>query len=207
MEETDLQRPHVHRLFVALPLPEPVARAASELAVVLAAAGEDVRAVAASNLHVTLAFLGNRPASDVEAIGDAVEAAAREHQRIPLHALRLAAFGGGGAIALRMGSSEEVRLRALHGSVVARLVRLGVYTADRRAWQPHVTVARRRGRQRGWRPPPEVPIPRLEFECDRLVLVESLPDGAYRRYEHLRVARLGTARPRHRAATVECDDG
>lgn len=192
----------MHRVFVALPLPEPVAVAASEVAIALSAAGEDVRAVAPADLHVTLAFLGNRPTSELEAIGRALDATARDQAPIPLHALRLAAFGGGGAIALRMASSEEVRMRAIHASVVAHLVQIGAYEPERRAWQPHVTIARRRGRQRGWRPPPDVPIPALEFVCDRIVLVESVPDGAHRRYDHLHVAGL-----RGGSTALECDDG
>jgi 2'-5' RNA ligase len=131
------------RLFLALRLPEPV------LDVLEAWQLErlhGVRVVPRGNLHITLAFLGSRPAGELEAIVGELRAAAaeapadlrlapsryRETRSVAMLAL---ADLDGGAVAL----AEEVQ---------ARLERLGVYRREQRPWLPHVTVARFRERPR-----------------------------------------------------------
>ena len=131
------------RLFVALRLPEPVLD-------VLEAWQEEhlggTRVVPRGHLHITLAFLGSRPAGELEAIVGELRAAAadapadlrlapsryRETRSIAMLALD---DPGGGAT----GLAEDVQ---------ARLERLGVYRREQRAWLPHVTVARFRERPR-----------------------------------------------------------
>ena len=69
---SDAERPL--RLFVALDLPGPVRAALA--AVGAAADRDDWRALAAESLHLTLAFLGSRPPSDVDAIARVLDAEA-----------------------------------------------------------------------------------------------------------------------------------
>jgi 2'-5' RNA ligase len=103
------------RLFLALRLPEDVLDGIEAWQAVHL---RGVRAVARHNLHVTLAFLGHRPASELDAIlGELRQAAAAAPAD-----LRLAATG-----------YRETR---------------SVYRREGRPWLPHVTVARFRERPR-----------------------------------------------------------
>ena len=131
------------RLFLALRLPEPVLD-------VLEAWQEQhlrgVRIVPCGHLHVTLAFLGSRPADELDAVVGELRAAAadapadlrfspsryRETRSVAMLALD---DPGGGTTSL----AEDVQ---------ARLERLGVYRREGRPWLPHVTVARFRERPR-----------------------------------------------------------
>ena len=131
------------RLFLALRLPEPV------LDVLEAWQGAHldgggVRIVPRGHLHITLAFLGSRPAGELEAIVGELRAAAadapadlrlaptryRETRNVAM--LALEDLGGGAT--------------AFAADVQARLERIGAYRREGRPWLPHVTVARFRER-------------------------------------------------------------
>ena len=131
------------RLFLALRLPEAV------LDVLEAWQQEHlhgVRVVPRGHLHITLAFLGSRPAGELDAVVGELRAAAadapadlhlapsryRETRSVAM--LALDDLGGGAT-----GLAEDVQ---------ARLERLGVYRREGRPWLPHVTVARFRERPR-----------------------------------------------------------
>lgn len=130
------------RLFLALRLPDD---ALDAIARWQRAELRDVRGVPRESLHVTLAFLGGRPARELEPIVGALREAA----------------GGAGAIGLRPVRYRETRSVAmlvledaagaaasLAGDVQRRLEELGVYRRERRPWLPHLTVARFRERPR-----------------------------------------------------------
>jgi 2'-5' RNA ligase len=137
------------RLFCALTLPETVLDRLVEWQ-----ARElrgDARTVPRDNLHVTVAFLGHRPAAEA----------------VPIAAELAAAAAAAGPIRFRAQRYRETRSVAMvvlddlgsHAGPLAldlfdRLGRLGVYERERRPWLPHVTVLRFR------RPPrlrPELP--------------------------------------------------
>ena len=92
-----------------------------------------------ANLHVTLAFLGARPASDVEPVLELLRDAARETRRPVLAAVRYRETRSVGMVVL---DDEEGRATRLAGDVGKGLERLGVYEPERREWLPHVTVLR-----------------------------------------------------------------
>jgi len=92
-----------------------------------------------ANLHVTLAFLGARPASDVESVLELLRDAARETRRPVLAAVRYRETRSVGMVVL---DDEEGRATRLAGDVGEGLERLGVYERERREWLPHVTVLR-----------------------------------------------------------------
>jgi 2'-5' RNA ligase len=129
------------RLFAALELPAPVV--AELVAWGARAAGEGLRPLPASSLHVTLAFLGSRPDEEVEDIAGAVVACAAP---VPgLCVARAAWLGRGSALAVDLADGEGA-CGALQTAVASALKALGVFAPDERPFRPHVTIARvRRG--------------------------------------------------------------
>src|SRR5262249_6125675 len=104
-----------------------------------------VRPVPREHLHITLAFLGARPAQELPEIVHALETAAGKARPFELAAERYRETRSVGMIVLRDPSGGAGRLAdALHDG----LERLGVYRREARAWLPHVTVLRFRERPR-----------------------------------------------------------
>jgi 2'-5' RNA ligase len=174
--------PAKERLFVALELPEDVRVAL----VAWRPRDGGLRPVAAESLHVTLAFLGWREAADADMIGALLLPLGR-----PLHDV---AIGGARWLPPRRPRVLAVEIEdgegamgALAADVVGALERDAGFVAERRAFLPHVTVARVRAgganarRRRGTLPPP----PRMRFRVPALTLFRSRlsPSGA--RYEAL----------------------
>jgi 2'-5' RNA ligase len=127
------------RLFVALPLPgETVERLSAWQRSELADTPE-ARLVPADNLHVTLAFLGSRPSSDVTSVLGVLREAAREAETPLLTAADYRETRSVGMVRLE---DEEERATRLAAEVGEGLEDLGVYERERRAWLPHVTVLR-----------------------------------------------------------------
>jgi RNA 2',3'-cyclic 3'-phosphodiesterase len=126
------------RLFCALTLPDAVldrlvAWQADELR------GVDGRVVPRDNLHITLAFLGSRPAAEVAPIGAELAAAAAAAGPIRLRVQRYRETRSVGMVVL-----EDIGGQAAPYAldVFERLEQLGVYERERRPWLPHVTVLR-----------------------------------------------------------------
>ncbi len=173
------------RLFLALQLPDTVCDAlvawgARELA------GRDCRRLERQQLHVTLAFLGRRPAADVPAVAAALDGAAGDVEPFPLEPLRWRENARTGMLVLADPTGSATLLaEALHG----RLEELGVYRRERRPWLPHVTVARFRERPR--LDPPLPPVRTFVPSDAAAYLSELHRSGA--RYTVLHSTRLGHA--------------
>jgi RNA 2',3'-cyclic 3'-phosphodiesterase len=133
------------RLFCALQLPcDVVEQLVSWQAT--AFADVDVRTLPRDHLHITLAFLGSRPRSDVELVAGAVRAVARA-ARLPILGVRR--YRETARVAMLVlqdqlvtGDTSVSRANELAGDLMQRLEALGVYRRERRDWLPHVTVAR-----------------------------------------------------------------
>jgi RNA 2',3'-cyclic 3'-phosphodiesterase len=127
------------RLFAGLPLPpDAVDRLAAWQVAELAGVG-GARVVPPENLHVTLAFLGGRPASDVDGILGALRESAQAAGRPVLTAARYRETRSVGMVVFE---DEDGRAAALAAAVGEGLERLGVYEREARRWLPHVTVLR-----------------------------------------------------------------
>jgi RNA 2',3'-cyclic 3'-phosphodiesterase len=146
------------RLFCALTLSDDTLDRIEAWQAALAVDG--VRIVPRENLHVTLAFLGHRPAEELEAIGRELAKAAAGAGEIMLHARRYVETRNVGMVVL---ADERGAAGALALDLHGRLERLGVYEREQREWLPHLTVLRFRER------------PRLKPEWPRL---EAAPSGA-----------------------------
>ena len=126
------------RLFCALDLPDDARSELHDWAV--ASLGGRGRLVPAANLHVTLAFLGHRPADDLPAILTELRAASAAARPAELRPLRYRQTRSVGMIVLSdLGGTAT----ALADDLQGRLERLGIYRREGRPWLPHVTVVRR----------------------------------------------------------------
>jgi 2'-5' RNA ligase len=135
------------RLFLALRLPDAVLDALETWQQEhLQGVGPGIRIVGRDALHITVAFLGHRPAGELPAV---------------LRELREAAAGAPADLRLAPARYRETRsvamlvlddldggATALAQDVQARLERLGAYRREDRPWLPHLTVARFRERPR-----------------------------------------------------------
>ena len=169
------------RLFCGLQLPDGVGSELAEWA------GREVRAgrlVHADDLHVTLAFLGSRPANEVPAIATALRKAAGAATGIELRPLRYRETRSVGMIVLDdVGGAAT----ALADDLQGRLEELGVYRREPRQWLPHVTVVRFRERA-GARP--DVANMRSIHVVRSALYRSSLGSGGAR-YDALETAALG----------------
>jgi 2'-5' RNA ligase len=144
-----------------------------------------VRVVPRDGLHVTLAFLGHRPAGELEGIvrelREAAAAAAADLRLTP------ARYRETRAVAMLVLDDEGGRAAALAGDLQARLERLGVYRRESQPWLPHLTVARFRRPPRLRLEPPGI---RTFVPSDAAAYLSRLhPGGA--RYEVLESVALG----------------
>jgi 2'-5' RNA ligase len=136
------------RLFLALEMPDDVSEALGRWA---AHALPGLRRV--DRHHVTLAFLGTRPARDLQAVLDALRAAARAARPAPLEIVR---YRETRSVAMLVLDDPTGAASALASDLHARLEGLGVYRREVRPWLPHVTLARFRERPRLSPPLPDV---------------------------------------------------
>ena len=124
------------RLFLALRLPDDVL---DEIERWQRAQLTGVRVVRREHLHVTLAFLGQRPASELESIGEALRDAAAGAGEIRLTPSRYRETRSVGMLVL---DDDAGQAALLAGDVQERLEDLGIYRREGRPWLPHLTVAR-----------------------------------------------------------------
>jgi 2'-5' RNA ligase len=172
------------RLFVALLLPDEAVSRLVEWQQRELGGGHGLRIVPADNLHVTVAFLGGRPAADLEGIAKVVRETARGAAPPVLEPVRYRESRSVGMIVLNDENDHATRLaeRLFDG-----LERLRVYERERRDWLPHVTVVRFRERPRL---APPLPTLGRVMSSELAVMMSRLrPSGA--QYEVLESVSLG----------------
>ena len=130
------------RLFLALQLPETVLDVLERWRDDHLGGG---RLVARDALHVTLAFLGSRPARELPSIVGALGPAAAGTGHISLEPRAWRETRSVGMVVLTDHGGEAALLA---GRLHERLEALGVYRPEGRSWLPHVTVLRFRERPR-----------------------------------------------------------
>jgi 2'-5' RNA ligase len=172
------------RLFVGFRIPAPAVQPLVEWQNVQLGAPEQARIVPPENLHVTIAFLGSRPAGELGAIAGALRGAAEGADHPVLTPLR---YRETRSVGMLVYDDEAGRGTRIAEDVHRRLEQLGVYEPERRPWLPHLTVVRFRERP-GLQPPiPElgtmtlseaaVYMSRLRPTGAQYEVVESVPLG------------------------------
>jgi 2'-5' RNA ligase len=188
------------RLFVALDLPQDV-RAGLVDWQRTALADPALRVVRPEALHMTLIFLGYQSEKDVRAIA---KAAFDVNARAPAVELVREPVGVPQGkrprlIALAANSEETV---ALQGQMEERLVQAGFYEPEKRAFWPHLTVARVKPEAPRSRKPAQIrtephPLPEHMFRFfrpTRLVLFKSHLRRSGAEYEAMAELELPTDR-------------
>jgi 2'-5' RNA ligase len=137
------------RLFVALPLPPALRARLATVQQDLGAAGLPFRWSRHQGLHLTLVFVGERPAADVPALAGALVRAVAGLRPIALTLAGLGAFPGLDRprvlwAGLRGDPAALAALAALHRAVVRELDAAGV-PFERRPFRAHVTLGRAAG--------------------------------------------------------------
>ncbi len=170
------------RLFLALTLPEPVLDALETWAAGALAGGG--RLLPRDHLHITLAFLGNRPAGDLGGVLAALRETAAGAGPFELEPLRYRESRSVGMLVL---ADPSGRAGLLAEGVHDRLEALGAYTRERRRWLPHITVLRFRAPP--GLSPPLPPVGRFAPSEAAAFLSRLHPSGA--QYEVLDAVSLG----------------
>jgi RNA 2',3'-cyclic 3'-phosphodiesterase len=169
------------RLFCALRLPDDAIVRLGDWQRVELRGG---RLVPPGNLHVTLAFLGSRPAGELTAIAAALRAAALD---TGLVRLRVRGYRETRSVGMLTLEDEGGRATALAGRLHAGLEALGAYRPESRPWLPHVTVLRFQERPRL---EPALPDLGEVAPSDAAVFISRLrPSGA--EYESVETVALG----------------
>jgi 2'-5' RNA ligase len=144
------------RMFVAVDLPEMARR---DIASWGEAELEDpaLRRVPSDSLHITLAFLGNRPLDDVERIAEAMAEVADLPLLLELGGpVGRPSRGRPRVIALPVTFPRPIEARQAELAEILTLE--GLYGPEKRPFWPHVTVARVRAEGRGSRRPMRVEV-------------------------------------------------
>ena len=147
------------RLFIALEIPQIMQDEISGLVRPLRSCVPG-RFVPRENRHVTLAFLGDAPASLLPDIEEALEAAANGIGRIALQPDRLGKFGRSSDATLWLGLAESPELTMLSATLREELRRRDI-PFDDKPFLAHVTLARRARIPQGNLPP--LPFPGLAY--------------------------------------------
>jgi RNA 2',3'-cyclic 3'-phosphodiesterase len=172
------------RLFCALQLPKDIVEKFLEWQRKVLPEREGLRPIRREQLHITLAFLGHRPAEDVPVVSQALEVACAGVELPSLTPRRYRETRSVGMIVLDDEGDRATRLaERLH----KRLERARVYQREKRRWLPHMTVVRFRTPPRLRLEPPEV----AAFSPSEAAVYHSLlrPGGA--QYEVLQTVALG----------------
>jgi len=157
------------RCFIGIPVPEALSAALTAVPTPTA-----TRPVPVDNLHLTLAFLGERQHRALEPLVSALQTALRPCHAFTVPLSAVDAFPGPGGRVWAAHARQEPALLDLHRRVWAALMAAGIEAEDR-PFLPHITLARSASPLATTaRPGPWV------LPVGAVMLYHSPPDGHYR---------------------------
>jgi len=182
------------RLFLALDLPAGAREAIGRRRDAVVTGRADLRPVADEALHVTLVFIGTRPAEMVERLWRAASGSLARLSAPTLTARGLEVVPPRRPRVLALELEDEGgRAAAVHEALSSALQGAGLHEPELRPFWPHVTVARVRRdakvREGAWSPPPASIPP---FAARRVTLYRSDLHPAGARYVALERLNLPT---------------
>ncbi|HTW41820.1 MAG TPA: RNA 2',3'-cyclic phosphodiesterase [Solirubrobacteraceae bacterium] len=158
------------------------------------------RVLDADSLHLTLCFLGARPAGEIEVLADALATCAQRSFELSVGAPLWLPARRPRSLAVEV-HDRSGELERVHERVTATLRGVCTWQPERRRYRPHITLARvrhgagrpqrRAGRQDEGGEQPLAATPQLAFHAPAIVLYRSLlaPEGAS--YQALASCELG----------------
>jgi len=140
------------RTFIAIALPEEVREYLGRCQARLKAAGANVKWTRLEQIHLTLAFLGNVPADELDLLAEAEREAVAEFGPLTLRATGTGQFPPGGRprVVWVGVQADEGDLTGLQ-EAVARAAAPFAEKQEHRAYHPHLTLGRVRQGRRGRR--------------------------------------------------------
>ena len=178
------------RLFVAVYPPAAAIRDLERVVAGLATASRNAGMIRSEIWHVTVTFLGEVPDDSLDAVAAAVGGAAGQSRPGRLALTRGGRFGD----TVWVGVSTQDDALADLARRVRRAVRAAGVRVERRAYHPHLTLARTRGRIRRDELALDLNVLRNysgpEWTLDRVHLVQSQlgPTSRHTTVEHWRLA-------------------
>jgi 2'-5' RNA ligase len=137
------------RLFLAINLPPAERRAIRDATARMREAASGISWVNEDNLHLTMKFFGEQPEDALPRLRDALAGAVRDVEAPELGLGGLGAFPNLRAPrVVWLGVGAEPRLELLHHDVERACAGLG-YEVEGRAFRPHITLGRVKGRLSG----------------------------------------------------------
>ena len=134
------------RLFVGISLADAVHGELAAVAARLRARAESLRWTAPESWHITLQFLGEVRADKYECV--AARLGEVRAAPVPVRLGALGTFDRAGIVHVAVEVTEELAL--LQQRVMAATAQCG-FAPDTRPFHPHITLARAKGQQRGFR--------------------------------------------------------
>ena len=136
--------PAVIRAFIAINLSSEVSRELENVSRVLKGKlpGQMVRWVAVKNIHLTIKFLGDVSAANLEMLQQALQAEVARHAAFEFDVTGLGAFPSNRRPrVIWVGVQAPPQLQALQRGVENEMARLG-YAPEERGFSPHLTLGR-----------------------------------------------------------------
>ena len=183
------------RLFVAIPIPDPVARFLQDIRRRLETPELKIRWVPVQNIHLTLQFLGDVEKAALEAVADQMDLVAGAAAPFSIQAKGVGGFPNRRRLrVLWVGLDGDAQLlTVVQGLLASRLEEIG-FARERRRFHPHLTIGRARhpidGRRLDRPLSSMADIASDPFRVDRVCLFASRlkPSGA--EYTRLHTAQL-----------------
>jgi len=184
------------RLFVAVELPDDLKRALEEAIAILKRAGADegVRWVRPEGIHLTLKFLGDVDAGQIEAIGQVLERELYLFPRFTINAKGLGVFPDATRPRVLWVGVEGKPLAELAERVEKALTSLG-FAQEKRKFTPHLTIGRWRQFKRSDKNLTDALAKWQERDfggstVHEVVLFQSILNSSGAEYRRLKAARL-----------------
>lgn len=131
----------MHRVFIGVPVNRTAQRQIDELLNPIKSAHRDIRWVPEHNRHLTLAFLGNRPAGVVENIIQSMDQVYQQENVFQTGLSNLRRFPGSSGNILALVFKVDAHLAHLYQVTQELLVANG-FEFSRTQFRPHITLGR-----------------------------------------------------------------
>lgn len=174
------------RLFIAVAFDSLTKQKVSEIYDTLRHEGVSGNFTSVDNLHLTLKFLGEIEKTRVEDVKAALNNAARTVNKFTMKSEKLGFFSSRGEKTVWLGMEGEC-LSALAQAVDENVSRLG-FEREKRAFTPHITIARRAELDTAILS--RVKAPEISFVVDSATLFESRRDAGRLWYKPIYKASL-----------------